>query len=222
VSHPEELTLSFKSLFPGSDCCILPGDAEDRGTVLKNQSMVQEGWSGRLNKDGMAVQATCCHGTLSVPLEDAVLRNMRTTPSSAATTADTATTVLVACDDQLKVYLDGVLVFETKVYYTAHTIPVPSGNKVLGIECRDTGGHYGIIASTASGIVTDLDGSWSCSSKNVQGWAEPGFKDTNADFSPPKSGNKYSDGFGGTAREAKCIWGPTPAGSAFCKIALTQ
>ena len=48
VTHPEELTLSFKSLFPGSDCCILPADAEDGGTVFKNQSMVQEGgWAGQ-------------------------------------------------------------------------------------------------------------------------------------------------------------------------------
>jgi len=96
VSHPEELTLSFKSMFPGSDCCILPADAEDGGTVLKNQSMVQEGWSGRLNKDGMAVQATCCHGTLSVPLEDAVLRNMRKTPSSAATTTPSSSSTTTA------------------------------------------------------------------------------------------------------------------------------
>ena len=27
------------------------------------------GWSGKFNKDGMVLQATCCHGKLSVPLE---------------------------------------------------------------------------------------------------------------------------------------------------------
>jgi len=87
VSHPEELTLSFKSLFPGSDCCILPSDAEEGGIVLKNQSMVQEGWSGKFNKDGMLVQATCCHGTLSVPLEDAVI-----SPPTTTATADVVIT----------------------------------------------------------------------------------------------------------------------------------
>jgi len=90
VSHPEELTLSFKSLFPGSDCCILPADAEEGGSVLKNQSMVQEGWSGKFNKDGMVLQATCCHGKLSVPLEDAVFRNIITPSSSPIATASTA------------------------------------------------------------------------------------------------------------------------------------
>ena len=99
------------------------------------------------------------------------------------------------CDDILKVYLDGVLTLENKDWPHAHTIPVPSGTKVVGLECQDLstpGGGHGIVASTASGIVTD--GSWSCSSKNVQGWAEPGFIDTNADFSPAKSGNQYSSG----------------------------
>ena len=100
--------------------------------------------------------------------------------------------MFATCDNELKVYLDGVLVFEVDDYTQSHTIPVPSGNKVLGLECKDRGGGYGIVASTASGIVTD--GSWSCSSKNVQGWAEPGFKDTNADFSPAKNGNQYSSG----------------------------
>ena len=43
ITHPDELTLAFRSKFPGSHCCILPVDAEERGEILKNQSMVQEG-----------------------------------------------------------------------------------------------------------------------------------------------------------------------------------
>ena len=85
-----------------------------------------------------------------------------------------------------------MLTFEKQDWSQSHTIPVPSGTKGVGLECQNRGGLYGIVASTASGIVTD--GSWSCSSKNVPGWAEPGFIDTNADFSPAKSGNQYSSG----------------------------
>ena len=40
VSHPEELTLVFRSLFPGSECCLLPVDEQDRNN---RGEMVQEG-----------------------------------------------------------------------------------------------------------------------------------------------------------------------------------
>ena len=40
ISHPEELTLMFRTLFPGSDCCLLPSGGQDRNT---REKMVQEG-----------------------------------------------------------------------------------------------------------------------------------------------------------------------------------
>ena len=44
VSHPEELTLNFRTVHQGAECCILPGDAKSGdGTMLKNGTMVQEG-----------------------------------------------------------------------------------------------------------------------------------------------------------------------------------
>ena len=39
VSHPEELTLNFVSLFPGRECCLL----SENSTKMSNGSMVQEG-----------------------------------------------------------------------------------------------------------------------------------------------------------------------------------
>jgi len=84
VSHPEELTLVFKSMFPGSHCCILPADAEEEdGNIARNQSMVQEGWTGKIAKDGVTLEATCCHGVLSVPLQDSAFVKL---PSSTITT----------------------------------------------------------------------------------------------------------------------------------------
>ena len=44
VSHPEELTLAFRTIHKGADCCVLSADAlGDNGTTLVNGTMVQEG-----------------------------------------------------------------------------------------------------------------------------------------------------------------------------------
>ena len=44
VSHPEELTLNFRAVHDGADCCVLPGDARNAdGSSVKNGTMVQEG-----------------------------------------------------------------------------------------------------------------------------------------------------------------------------------
>ena len=44
VSHPEELTLNFRTVHQGAECCVLPEDARSGdGTMLGNGTMVQEG-----------------------------------------------------------------------------------------------------------------------------------------------------------------------------------
>ena len=44
VTHPEELTLNFRKLHPGSDCCMLPGNARaSNGSLMTNVTMVKEG-----------------------------------------------------------------------------------------------------------------------------------------------------------------------------------
>jgi len=84
VSHPEELTLNFHAVHDGADCCILPGDAVGGdGSNSLNGSMVAEGWSGLLSIDRGTFSTTCCHGVLSVPLNDA---------NPISTTTDQATT----------------------------------------------------------------------------------------------------------------------------------
>ena len=99
-----------------------------------------------------------------------------------------------SCDNILRVYLDGVLAFgpETDLY-KAHTVPVPASTRVIGISCYDQGGGYGIVASADNGrIVTD--DSWSCSSKELSGWATIGFDDKGGDFLTPSRGNIYNQG----------------------------
>ena len=96
-------------------------------------------------------------------------------------------TLFATCDDEMKVYFDGVL----QPYHNNDNNwgltterAIPSGTKMLGIECQDRGGAVGILASTADGMVTD--GSWTCSNnQNLKGWADPVFEDTNGDFSAP-------------------------------------
>lgn len=68
VSHPEELTLNFRVLHKGSDCCLLPGNAtRTDGSSVDAGSMVNEGWDGILERGNESLPVTCCHGMLSVP-----------------------------------------------------------------------------------------------------------------------------------------------------------
>jgi len=134
-----------------------------------------------------------------------------------------------SCDNILRVYLDGVLAFgpETDLY-KAHTVPVPASTRVIGISCYDQGGGYGIVASADNGrIVTDY--SWSCSSKELSGWATIGFDDKGGDFLTPSRGNIYNQGSHssyaaeppvGIDQNAHSLWGPTEHGWAFCRKIL--
>ena len=94
----------------------------------------------------------------------------------------------------MRVYFDGVLAFgpETDLV-KAHTVAVPTSTRVIGISCEDQGAGYGIVASADNGrIVTD--DSWSCSSKEIPGWATIGFDDNGGDFVTPSRGNIYTQG----------------------------
>jgi len=70
VSHPEEVTLVFRSLHTGADCCVL-----DNGT------MVAEGWGGEVNHNGSVLQGICCHGVLSTPIQEVLREDIQCTRS---------------------------------------------------------------------------------------------------------------------------------------------
>ena len=100
----------------------------------------------------------------------------------------------------MKVYFDGELAHDG---YTSGTgwkdesdIAIPSGTQVIGIECKDNGGQYGILASTVTdsastdGIFTNSQ--WKCATEDIAGWSAPGFKDKkdpNQDF---KAASKHA------------------------------
>lgn len=87
-----------------------------------------------------------------------------------------ATMMTATCDNQMKVYFDGVL--QTGLPQTdldnwrvTTQIAVPPGTVMVGIECYDEHVVAGILASFDNGLVTD--GSWSCSDTEVPGWSDP-------------------------------------------------
>ena len=107
--------------------------------------------------------------------------------------------LFASCDDKLKIYFDGDLQYEESAsdpWDKEIELKIPRGTKVLGLVCKGTGGSKGILASTSDGMVTD--GNWLCSSnQNLDGWAEPGFEDTNGDFSVPTKypSTQYPNGY---------------------------
>merc|ERR1712013_449227 len=134
-------------------------------------------------------------------------------------------TLHATCDDDLLVFADGEVIGNNNGDWTkSHSIKVPIGTRVLGLMCKDTGGAYGIVASTDTGVFTNE--SWICSGENITGWAQPGFKDEDNKFSAATSGTQYDANPDvasvpqGIDNEAKSIWGPTPGGFAFCRMPL--
>ena len=84
----------------------------------------------------------------------------------------------------LKVYLDGILQRDDGYwanYGAVSHVAIPEGTRVIALECQDTGGSHGILASTDSGVRTDS--TWLCSGKAVEGWTLPGFLDSEEMFS---------------------------------------
>ena len=74
------------------------------------------------------------------------------------------------CDEKLRVYFDGVLdttlpESELDDWSVSSTFNVPVGAQEVGIECENTAGWGGILASFDNGRVTDGT-HWECSSES--------------------------------------------------------
>eukprot|EP00092_Neocalanus_flemingeri_P013717 GFUD01014794.1.p1 GENE.GFUD01014794.1~~GFUD01014794.1.p1 ORF type:complete len:189 (-),score=28.77 GFUD01014794.1:205-771(-) len=144
----------------------------------------------------------------------------RTTPTAGTTprtgTPENGTILSATCGKFMRVYCDGVKIFDDdwandtqSIWLRRKTtkLVLPPGTQVLGIECLVNVGSRGIIASTDDGVVTD--GSWSCSAnQNVEGWTEPGFLDSEGDFSSPSILWWRQDCYRVWRKknEAYCIW----------------
>jgi len=86
--------------------------------------------------------------------------------------------LFATCDNEMEVFLDGVKYTDPamKNWAKTSTVSIPSDTDVIAIYGKNLGGPEGIIASTATGIVTD--GSWKCSSVKEDNWMMPDFDDS--------------------------------------------
>ena len=90
----------------------------------------------------------------------------------------------------MRIYIDGELKHEddpwgedTYQWNRTTNLEIPKGAMELAIECLDLHVKNGIRASTNIGRFA-TDESWMCTSnEDLTDWAEPGFQDTNGDFS---------------------------------------
>jgi len=90
VSHPEELTLNFKNMLPGRECCLLPGAGRsENSSMVASGGMVQEGWRGSLSRQEGQITITCSHGSLYIPLTDDLCIQTQTTTKTPTTTTTT-------------------------------------------------------------------------------------------------------------------------------------
>jgi len=132
VSHPDELTLVFRSVHDGADCC-----------VLDNSTMVAEGWSGEVDLNGTSITGICCRGVLSAPIKDIeyyAKTTTTTTTTSTTTSTSTTSTTTTTTDNrgELLYKADGRSFYKT---------PVPYGVTLVGGVVADTCEKSGLKAS---------------------------------------------------------------------------
>jgi len=131
--------------------------------------------------------------------------------------------LFVACDNRAEVFLDGVQFTDPAMDQWDKTseISLPSNTKTIAISCRNSEGHYGIKASTDSGIVTD--GTWRCNNIKEDNWMMTDFDDSTWEFA--KTDNLYV--YTALSRpqistSAKWIWSQIGTDQAYCRKSISQ
>ena len=89
-------------------------------------------------------------------------------------------TLSAGCNDFMRIFFDGKLVYEDDNYGTASNewrspmkLEIPSETDIIGISCQNNGlgPNKGIIASTSDGKVTNKQ--WLCTSKQSNDGVNP-------------------------------------------------
>ena len=88
----------------------------------------------------------------------------------------------VICDDISTIFVDGEQqnVAGTGVWNQMASLLIPGETAVVGIQCKNTGGPYGImsqIVDSSNNVVAVSDDSWSCSNKAEDGWSTADFSE---------------------------------------------
>merc|ERR1719228_2807746 len=134
--------------------------------------------------------------------------------------------LFATCDNKMKVYFDGELQEQDGAmgdWTKTSELTIPSGTRVVSIECEDLGAQEGILASTDDGLVTNSD--WQCSDKLIEGWTLPAFVPPPDTFSSPKLlGSNGVAPWGvrpGIVENAEWIWPQGNSTWAACRIELS-
>jgi len=147
-------------------------------------------------------------------------------------------TLYATCDNYMRIYFDGELVFEDAFFgidmppyqWSLTTVlKIPDAVENVGISCLNGGGPKGILASITNGIETSTS-SWECTTekgkgkkgkKGKKGWAKP---DSKAQFLQPRSfGTNGASPWGnrpGISTTATWIWAQGDSEWAGCRLKI--
>ena len=133
----------------------------------------------------------------------------------------TTVTLTITADDQVYVYHGGELVLVDINYRVAQSV-VLDEPCVLAVYAVNLRGVAAILASTSTGVVTDV--SWKCSDVEQTGWHLAGFNDSawsQARIIAPNDGSFWPGVIAGINSEAKWIWAQTTSATvAYCRKTL--
>ena len=131
----------------------------------------------------------------------------------------------VMCDDVATIFVDGEekQVAGTQGWDQLATLQIPSSTRAIGVQCRDTGGYYGIMVGVQDAAGKDVvvsDISWKCIESNVAQavWSTGGFNEVNSWDKATELSSRLSVDWQGMIPNAKIIW--TNAGgkrTVFCR-----
>ena len=136
----------------------------------------------------------------------------------------------VVCDDITAIYIDGKQkeAAGTEVWNQLATLQIPASTRAIGIQCKNTGGPYGIMAQVANPkgeILFVSDNTWKCSNQNQDGWSKSGFSEDgswNPAFYWQAAYNMGAGPFKGMSPNKKVIWTSSGDATVHCRRELSK
>jgi len=136
----------------------------------------------------------------------------------------------VICDDIANIFVDGAEreAAGTGVWNQLSVVDIGVGAQVVGIQCQNTGGPYGIMADlkdSEGNVLMVSDDSWSCSNSGDDGWSSAGFAggDNWAAAADDVSHGAYSSNNGAwsvLSDDSKIIWNAAGGWTVYCRKVL--
>ena len=138
----------------------------------------------------------------------------------------------VVCDDITTIFVDGEQknVPGTGAWNQLATLQIPASTGAIGIQCRNTGGPYGIMAQVADSqgnILVVSDHTWKCSNTPQAGWSTSGFSEDDSWKRPflylgQKAYNSDTGAWKGMSPNKKVIWSSPRDATAYCRKELSK